>query len=178
MKKQIIYQKTIPRLFAACLDSIFLLLIFALLTPILNLFYEFCFFGIFREIIEKNPLEVTAEYTSARSYMADREFLAFLIESASKGKMSLFLLCRVIPQIIVLGLYFLGFWISRGTTPGKAILGMKIVDETTLGKAKISGLVKRFIFYPTAIIGIFFAVFTKKRQALHDKIAGTLVINS
>ncbi|CAN0568580.1 unnamed protein product, partial [Ectocarpus sp. 12 AP-2014] len=39
-------------------------------------------------------------------------------------------------------------------------------------------LIKRFLGYITALIGIWTILFSKKGLALHDKIAGTVVIKS
>lgn len=67
---------------------------------------------------------------------------------------------------------------SLQATPGKLLLGMKIVD---LNGRRISywRSLGRFLGkFLSAIlwIGIIMIAFTKRRQGLHDKIAGTLVV--
>ncbi|MEK6681978.1 MAG: RDD family protein, partial [Nitrospirota bacterium] len=77
---------------------------------------------------------------------------------------------------IAYSVFFVGW---RGQTPGKMALKLKIIqingEEMTYGKAflrwigySISGL--------TLGIGYFMVAFTKQKQGLHDKIAGTYVI--
>lgn len=75
-------------------------------------------------------------------------------------------------------MYFIGFWIYWSATPGKMIMHMKIVDENTLQQPTKWQLIKRFFGYLTALFGIWSIIFSKQRQALHDKIAKTVVIKS
>jgi uncharacterized RDD family membrane protein YckC len=70
---------------------------------------------------------------------------------------------------------------SYQATPGKRALGLKVVDlegrRLSLGRATarwFSKLLSGLICY----IGFFMAGFTERKQALHDMIAGTLVIRA
>jgi uncharacterized RDD family membrane protein YckC len=75
---------------------------------------------------------------------------------------------------VIIGYYIL-FWAIKGTTPGKAVFNLKIVDAggnmPGLGRA-----VLRFIGYFVLFIGFIWILIDGKRQGLHDKIAGTYVI--
>jgi uncharacterized RDD family membrane protein YckC len=95
----------------------------------------------------------------------------------ASGVFTLFIL-MVIINFALVAAYFIGFWIYCGATPGKLIMHMKIVDAITLGKPNKCQLVKRFCGYVLVLVGIWFILFSKQRQALHDKIAGTVVIKS
>jgi uncharacterized RDD family membrane protein YckC len=86
---------------------------------------------------------------------------------------------------IVVGLvfwlvYFAGFESSeRQATPGKSVLSLKVTDLSgrRIGFGRAVG--RRFATILSALtLGIGFAMagFTRRRQALHDMIAGTLVI--
>ena len=55
---------------------------------------------------------------------------------------------------------------------------MKIVDAKTFNRPTLKQLIKRFLGYMTFPIGIFFILFYSQKQALHDKIAGTVVIKA
>ena len=55
---------------------------------------------------------------------------------------------------------------------------MKIVDADTMERPSLRSLIKRFLGYITAIIGIWSIVFSKRSMAIHDKIANTIVIKS
>ena len=77
-----------------------------------------------------------------------------------------------------MGTYFVTFWKKFGATPGKMLLRMKIVDADTMESPSLRNLIKRFLGYITAIIGIWSIVFSKRSMAVHDKIANTIVIKS
>ncbi|MDH3759545.1 MAG: RDD family protein [Gammaproteobacteria bacterium] len=72
------------------------------------------------------------------------------------------------------------FWHFKSATPGKMILGIKIVDANTMGKASPGKLLIRYLGYYISMIplclGIFWVGWDKRKQGWHDKIAGTLVI--
>ncbi len=72
------------------------------------------------------------------------------------------------------------FWHFKSATPGKMILGIKIVDAKTLDKASTGKLLLRYLGYYVSMIPLFLGIFwvgwDKRKQGWHDKIAGTLVI--
>ncbi len=72
------------------------------------------------------------------------------------------------------------FWQFKSATPGKMLLGIKIVDAKTMGKASTGKLCLRYLGYYVSMIplmlGIFWVGWDKRKQGWHDKIAGTLVI--
>lgn len=79
-------------------------------------------------------------------------------------------------------LYFVLFEISEmQATPGKKLLGLKVVD---LSGEKIGfwrGTVRYFsktLSRLFLMFGFLMIAFTKKKQALHDKIASTLIIEA
>jgi uncharacterized RDD family membrane protein YckC len=80
--------------------------------------------------------------------------------------------------LFVIG-YFVFFWTLVGYTPGKALLGMKVVR---MSGAKLSfgrSLLRFFAYYISALpifIGFFWVLWDSKRQGWHDKIAGTQVL--
>lgn len=82
--------------------------------------------------------------------------------------------------VVIPWLYFAGFESSRSqATPGKVLMHL-IVTDLQGGKPSFARTTLRFFgkFISTLIIFIGFIMigFTKKRQGLHDKIAGTLVL--
>jgi uncharacterized RDD family membrane protein YckC len=76
-------------------------------------------------------------------------------------------------------LYVLFFWTLLGYTPGKMLLGLKIVrrggQRLTLGRSLL-----RFIGYWVSAIPLFLGflwiIFDRRRQGWHDKLADTQVI--
>jgi uncharacterized RDD family membrane protein YckC len=89
--------------------------------------------------------------------------------------------------VIIQLLAVVGSWIyeavmdssSKQGTLGKMAIGIKVTDlegkRITFGRAT-GGHFGKYLSYFTMYIGYLMAAFTQKRQALHDIIAGTLVL--
>lgn len=174
MKKQIIFCDLIPRLFAACIDFFLLSFIIPITNFISNFVYSFAFKD-FLAANSKNTIPIFSNpFATNNLYMYD--FLNYVITS---NKLMLYFSCVLIMGIInflLSGAYFVGFWKYKGATPGKLIMGMRIVDADTLGRPSTTQLIKRYFGYVTALFGIWSVPFTSQRQAMHDKIAYTVVI--
>ncbi|MBT5021884.1 hypothetical protein HON01_03605, partial [Candidatus Woesearchaeota archaeon] len=90
----------------------------------------------------------------------------------------------LIPSIIGLfvgAFYFVLFWSNGGATPGKKLLGIKIVNEDgskiDFGKAFlrfIGYFISGMVFY----LGFLWVAFDSKKQGWHDKIVNTYVVKS
>jgi uncharacterized RDD family membrane protein YckC len=80
--------------------------------------------------------------------------------------------------LVVVG-YFTFFWTLVGFTPGKALLGLKVVRKDG---AKVSfgrSLLRFFAYFISAIflfLGFLWILWDPKRRGWHDKIAGTQVL--
>ncbi len=74
------------------------------------------------------------------------------------------------------------FWLARGATPGKMVIGARIVDAMTLSKLGVGQAILRYIGYYVSMIplllGLIWVGFDARKQGWHDKIAGTLVIKA
>ena len=74
------------------------------------------------------------------------------------------------------------FWLVRGATPGKMVIGAQVVDAATLGKLGTGQAILRYIGYYVSMIplllGLIWVGFDARKQGWHDKIAGTLVIKA
>ena len=81
--------------------------------------------------------------------------------------------------LVISIIYVIGFWTWRGQTPGKMFLGVKIVktDGSPIG---IGRAILRYVGYFVSAIIIFIGylmiAWDSKKQGLHDKIAGTCVV--
>jgi uncharacterized RDD family membrane protein YckC len=77
-------------------------------------------------------------------------------------------------------LYFALMWSSPGQASlGKMALGLKVTDEAgnRIGFGRATGrYFAQILTFLSLGIGYAMAVFTRRRQALHDKVAGTLVV--
>lgn len=74
------------------------------------------------------------------------------------------------------------FWRYRSATPGKMLLGLRIVDAKTGGKPTSGQLFIRYLGYYVSLIplGIGFIVigFDARKQGWHDKMSSTCVVKS
>jgi uncharacterized RDD family membrane protein YckC len=74
------------------------------------------------------------------------------------------------------------FWIYRQATPGKMMIGARIVDEKTLGKPSTGQLIGRYFAYYVStipfLLGLIWVGIDPRKQGWHDKLAGTLVIRA
>lgn len=81
---------------------------------------------------------------------------------------------------IIPALYTLIFWKIKGATPGKIIRRVKIVDPKTGEIPKLWRLIVRYLCYPISkslfFLGFIWIGLDSRKQAWHDKIAGTVVI--
>jgi uncharacterized RDD family membrane protein YckC len=72
------------------------------------------------------------------------------------------------------------FWVYRSATPGKMVLGLRIVDATTGGKPSNGQLIGRYLGYYVStiplLLGIFWVAVDRRKQGWHDKLAGTVVV--
>ncbi|HJD56145.1 MAG TPA: RDD family protein [Rickettsia endosymbiont of Pyrocoelia pectoralis] len=173
MKKQIIYPDFIARIFSTALDLSLLAFIaipisqFCSINLMRLFFYEYF---INNNINLHNPDEML-------SSIVTEEFYKYLA-SGNLDKYTLFTVSIFVINLLVIAIYFVGFWYYKSATPSKMFLRMKIVDAASLSRPTLGQLVKRFLGYLTFPVGIFFILFSSQKQALHDKIAGTVVIKS
>lgn len=98
-------------------------------------------------------------------------------ESRSAPGSMVFLFEWLLPALAVLA-----FWMARQATPGKMLIGARIVDAVT-GEKPIPGqLVLRYLGYYVAtlplFIGIIWVAFDRRKQGWHDKIGRTVVVRT
>jgi uncharacterized RDD family membrane protein YckC len=84
----------------------------------------------------------------------------------------------VLLTLLVIG-YYTFFWTLVGFTPGKAILGLKVVRSNGKKLSFGRSLVRFISYWISAIplfLGFFWVLWDSKRQSWHDKIAGSQVV--
>lgn len=85
------------------------------------------------------------------------------------------LLTYLAPAVVVIL-----FWIYRSATPGKMVIGAKIVDAKTGGAPSVGQLIGRYLaYYLSSIVfclGFMWAGWDSRKQGWHDKLAGTVVV--
>lgn len=76
------------------------------------------------------------------------------------------------------------FWIARSATPGKMMIGAKIVDARTFGHPTTKQLIGRYFGYYLSMLplvpplGMVWIAFDRRKQGWHDKLAGTVVVRA
>jgi len=69
---------------------------------------------------------------------------------------------------------------NKGATLGKMAVGLKVTTEDggmlSVGKASLREIVGKLVSGIILVIGFLMVAFTKKKQGLHDMIAGTIVV--
>jgi uncharacterized RDD family membrane protein YckC len=75
-------------------------------------------------------------------------------------------------------IYNMGFWLLAGQTPGKRLMGVRII-RTDGRRLNLWNVVRRWIGYWVSawfLLGFLWILVDKRRMAWHDHIAGTLVV--
>jgi uncharacterized RDD family membrane protein YckC len=113
-------------------------------------------------------------------------FVQFMLQSFQLGQVFGF---QTLSQRIALALagvaaalfnvaYDVGFWMLAGQTPGKRLMGVLVV-RTDGDKMKLGGAILRWLGYWLSgilFLGYLWVLVDNRRQAIHDKLARTLVI--
>lgn len=72
------------------------------------------------------------------------------------------------------------FWLYRAATPGKILFDLKIIDCRTCKQPGVQQLfIRYFAYFISAMplfLGFIWVAFDPKKQAWHDKFAGTTVV--
>lgn len=75
--------------------------------------------------------------------------------------------------------YHVFFWVFAGQTPGKALLGLRLVTSSGNRLTPMRAILRFGSYIISALplyLGFLWVLIDDRRQALHDKIAGTVVI--
>ena len=79
-------------------------------------------------------------------------------------------------------LYNSYFWTqNNGQTPGKSVMGIRVVKTSGQPLSIVDAVVRYVGYYINTFllfIGWLWAIFDSKNQGLHDKLAGTIVVNA
>ena len=109
-------------------------------------------------------------------------FIDLIILALIAGLLSCFhanLFLSLLLTFVVLITYYVGFLTWRGQTPGKMIVGIKVI-RTDKNPLTLRDSVVRYCGYLVSLFsfcaGFIIIAFDKKKQGFHDKIADTYVV--
>lgn len=81
---------------------------------------------------------------------------------------------------VIMALVVLLFWVTRQVTPGKLMLGLRIIDAGHGGRAPFGRLVLRYFGYLLSALplglGYLWMLWDPRQRCWHDKLGGTLVV--
>ncbi len=83
-----------------------------------------------------------------------------------------------VTSLVFLQTYWIFFWMLAGQTPGKRLMGLRIV-KVDGSRVTISACIRRLVgYYISAILflGFLWVLIDGRRQGFHDKLAGTFVL--
>jgi uncharacterized RDD family membrane protein YckC len=81
-------------------------------------------------------------------------------------------------SLVLSFVYYVGFWLLAGQTPGKAFLGVAVVRDDG-GRLRAGAAIVRWLGYWLSgilFLGYLWILVDNRRQAWHDKLAHTLVV--
>lgn len=83
-------------------------------------------------------------------------------------------------SVVVNALYYVYFWSNHGATPGKMMLGLRVVSAEHGGLIDPATAILRYVGYIVSSIplclGFFWVIWDGNKQGWHDKIAKTRVV--
>ncbi len=150
------------RLFASVVDTILSIII---LMPFFNMLFSPDSF------VEDLYNKVQVNQINNQEFLD--LYVHYMLELGGLGKM----IANTLWQWIIAGIVIISFWFLKGATPGKMLLGIKIVDEKTLSDPKFWQWILRYIGYLILFPGFLWIPFDRRKQGWHDKLARTVVIS-
>lgn len=156
-----------------------------LLIIVISLQFFSFFIYKFYNLIVFSPLDVTA-LQSALSENLDNRRITNLRSAINFLKAERLWTPYIIDQVFSLfftSLWIIGFWYKKARTPGKMVLGCRIIDLQNAGNIGGLSLRKSIIRFLMSIVsliplglGFITLFFSSKGQAFHDMAAGTSVV--
>lgn len=75
--------------------------------------------------------------------------------------------------------YYVGFWVTEGATPGKMVFGLRVVSVDGSPIEIWQGVLRVFGYWLDGVtlgIGFLMVLFTAEKRGLHDFVANTMVV--
>ncbi|MGN7661144.1 MAG: RDD family protein [Anaplasma sp.] len=83
-------------------------------------------------------------------------------------------------QLVAVFMYNVYMWVHFSATVGKFLVGLRVIDEGTMGEMTLGQATKRFFSIPLSGVplglGIFWSNFDARKRTWHDMIAKTVVV--
>ncbi len=163
----ICYVTGLRRYISVLLDLIIIVLFLQLCSQALNqLFMNSEDSKILSQIAAKSPMQAPLS----------------IEEKTTQSRLGKLWILNQIVQFIMLFCYVAYMWVRFAATPGKLLLGLRVVDAQNFEKITLKQATKRFFSFILSVaplfLGFLWSNFNKRCQTWHDKIAGTVVVTS
>ena len=174
-QKEIRYASVSDRFFASGID---LGLLYFIVVPL-----SIVIFSIFfpeGDIIQQATQMAIAKQPELKNH--SDQILSYIIDKHPEMFVAIMhqYLAKCVIQISIIGAFVIPFIHYKGATPGKMLVGIKVVDSITQQKISLSQSIIRFLGYIPAAgalgLGILWAAFNKRKRGWHDYLADTVVI--
>ena len=159
------YDDVYARGVASCIDVMLVFLLFEWLFTRIN---QHLLMGLDREKL--GQIDPAAGITAVVSMMHEAHFFSYWLMNSAI-------------QFALIGVVYVGVQWAFHTTPGKWLLGLKIVrrhDHTQLPSRML--YIWRYVAYLVScaplMIGVIWASFNKERRTWHDIVSGTVVLDT
>jgi uncharacterized RDD family membrane protein YckC len=108
------------------------------------------------------------------------DWLASLHQGETTRMLIAVLLSSLGINLIVSIIYHIGFWMLSGQTPGKRILGVRVIRADGERLRLRNAVMRQVGYWISAIffLGFLWILLDNRRQGFHDKIGGTIVTYS
>ncbi|MBF8246870.1 MAG: RDD family protein [Rickettsia sp.] len=171
-QKQILPVSIYTRIASTTIDFFLFSVLYNLL---LNKFFIFLLENLLSQSAPDNSIlnQLESKLTSTETLHSSLEKLSHMKNFAA------FIILSNLINIFFLGLYFCFFWTKFGSTPGKMLLSIKIIDQNNINKnPSISQSIKRFLGYFVSMLEILVKILFRSPNSpmFHDKISKTRVI--
>jgi uncharacterized RDD family membrane protein YckC len=161
-----VYAGFLVRTLAQCLDQFFMIL----------LALPFTFFGMDFSKVPENVM--VASNLHEQGKISNDEYFNIILTYINLNA----IFTQFILAIILIAAVYIGFAIWKQATPGKLVMGIKIVDADNFAAPSKAQQVIRFLGYFLSIftfgLGFLWVAFDSRKQGFHDKVADTVVIFS
>jgi uncharacterized RDD family membrane protein YckC len=91
----------------------------------------------------------------------------------------IFFFTTIVFRVIFIYAYYAFFWFFTGQTPGKSLMGVRVIRKDGRRLGPLMSLFRMFGYVISALLlgaGYLWVLVDDRRQGFHDKIAGTFVV--
>lgn len=168
MQKQVVYPKIMARCMGGVIDLFILAVIFSV---VMGFFTNKAIEWQYGDYFQNLGLDVNNSH-DFNQVLLTPEFQSY---AYAHGFITFFLVKTLCELVVVATLYVI-CWTKLKGTPGMYLMNFRLVDETTYKDITLRQAIIRALAMIPLSFTIAFARFSEKKQALYDKLSGTILL--